>query len=97
MPKLQVTMQIAIMVTYYQMNLVNNSISTSANKTNSTTDAQTKSADKRIKATHKAAIILKSDRTGIIKSGTIQIFIPSSRSDEIYTVTPSQTYESYVF
>ena len=62
---------------------------------NFSTDTQLKSEDKTNKLTHKTAVILKSDGTGIIRTGTLQALIPSSRSDEKYTVTPSQTHESY--
>ena len=58
-------------------------------------DTQLKSEDKTNKATHKTAVILKSDGTGIIRTGTLQALIPSSRSDENYTVTPSQMHKSY--
>ena len=68
---------------------------TSATRTNVTIATQLKAADKRDKVTHKNAVILKSDGTGIIQAGTLQAVIPSSRSDENYTVTPSQTHESY--
>ena len=67
----------------------------SANRSDLTTETQLKSANKRNKAIHKTAVILKSDGTGIVRSGTLQALIPSSRSDENYTVTPSQTHESY--
>ena len=56
---------------------------------NCSAGTQLKSEDK---ATHKTAVILKSDGTGIIRTGTLQALIPPSRSDENYTVTPSQTH-----
>ena len=56
---------------------------------------QLKSEDKTNKATHKTAVILKSDGTGITRTGTLQALIPPSRRDENYTVTPSQMHESY--
>ena len=68
----------------------------SATGSSLTTETRLKSADKRNKPTHKTAVILKSDRTGIIQTGTLQALIPSSGSDDNYTVTPSQTHESYV-
>ena len=63
-------------------------------------DTQLKPEDKTNKATHKTAstnvaVGLKSDGTGIIQTGTLQALIPSSGSDENYTVTPSQTHETY--
>ena len=51
--------------------------------------------DKKLNATHEAAFILKPDGTGIIRTGTLQAIIPSSKNDEDYMVTPSQTHESY--
>ena len=66
-----------------------------ATRSNLTTETRLKSAKKRNKPAHKTAVILRSDGTGIIRTGTLQALIPSSRSDENYAVTPSQTHESY--
>ena len=71
------------------------SLNVSATRSNLTSETQLKAVDKKNKATHKAAVILKSDGAGIIRTGTLQALIPPSRSDENYTVTPSQTHESY--
>ena len=63
-------------------------------------ETQLKSEDKTNKVTHKTAstnvaVVLKSDGTGIIQTGTLRALIPSLGSDEHYTVTPSQTHETY--
>ena len=71
------------------------SLNVSATRSNLTSETQLKAADKRNKANHKTTVVLKSDGTGIIRTGTLQALIPSSGSDENYTVTPSQTHESY--
>ena len=55
-------------------------------------ESQTKTT---LKGTHKAAVILKPDGTGIVQTGTLQAVIPRLGSDEDYTVTPSQTHDSY--
>ena len=63
---------------------------------NHSTDPQTKSEYETNEPTHKAAVIVKQDGTGIVRTGTLQALIPSSRSDENYVITPSQSHQSYV-
>ena len=67
----------------------------SCNRSSCTDESQTTSADKESKAVHDAAFTLKPDGTGIIRTGTLQVIIPSLKKDEDYVVTPSQTHESY--
>ena len=64
-------------------------------RSNFTDENQLKPVDKKLNATHEATFILKPDGTGIIQTGTLQAIIPSSKNDEDYMVTPSQTHESY--
>ena len=71
------------------------SLNVSAARSNLTPQNQLEAADKRNKTAHKATVILKSNGTGIIRTGTLQALIPSPGSDESYTVTPSQTHQSY--
>ena len=62
---------------------------------NCATKSQVKSTNKKLKGTHKATVILKPDGTGIVQTGNLQAVIPCSGGDEDYTVTPSQTHDSY--
>ena len=63
---------------------------------NHSTDTQMKSECETNESTHKVAVFVKQDGTGIVQTGTLQALIPSSRSDENYIITPSQSYQSYV-
>ena len=67
----------------------------SCSRSSCTDESQMKSADKELKAVNDIAFTLKPDGTGIIRTGTLQAIIPSLKKDEGYTVTPSQTHESY--